>query len=120
MLTSQQTDFLKQKLNEHIEEANKTRVAGQPGQILLTCAIRFYPKTHSIEFRLPEINSLLPRDTGRCPLLIKRPSEDVLKHKVIRLTCRDLSLGDCETNDASSVASNEYRDSPQKLELNKR
>lgn len=95
-------------MNEHIEEANKTCVGGEPGKILLTCAIRFYPKTHSIEFRLPDMNSLLPKDTGRSPLLMKRPSEDVLKHKVIRLTCKDLSLGDCETNDASSLAPNDY------------
>ena len=47
---------------------------GRKGSLLLSCVLRFYPKTWTFDVKFPVLKNLLPESENQKPILIKKPS----------------------------------------------
>lgn len=97
----EQIRSLKKQLLDHMAKSKQYRVPSGGNKIMVTCAIRFYPKTQSYELRFPEMENFLPSSDSEKPLVMEKPSTEVMRSKAISIKRRHRDYGDCETNDGS-------------------
>lgn len=107
-LTDVQTEWIKKQLYEYVDQCHHNNVNVTSGKIMLMCSIRFYPEDQSVRINLPYNNAEGTGSSKNEPIIINKPSDYVMQNKIIKIKCKNMSMGDCETNDGSASCFDEY------------
>ena len=102
-LNEDQIQWLKEQISDQFKTSIRSRRNLTPGKVVLACAIKFVPENEHSAAGTSEIITQVDGTLKRRKATVENPSQKVSKNKVLHMSCKNLSMVDYDTEDASSV-----------------